>query len=421
MGFALPAPAQDRPVEVKLEFSDDGFVAELQLPRDAPVWAFSLSDLAWQTGKSWRAGHWQVLTEGIRFERIGIYDALVSDSASVPRLVRLAAPPFFGELSGGYDQALQFSNGAVAVYGGHFRIFPMESREDLAVLDWPYVEELAIAHSAPGGEVRLGTERGETVYGDGDLYAVFGEAQTVRGEDYSAVLDAGMPSWLGQDIAVYLPQVFEQYTARLGPHAQKRPTAYAIWLGTASRYLRGTVTANIMVLRFSGEDLLEANPESKTEARHLVAHEAAHFWLGQTIRHERAGDLWMTESGAELLALRLTGAIDPDHARQAPTLATLRMPCAATLQGPSLDTAGFSRVCGLLLLLLVEKAGAQHGRDFFDFVATLVARGDDRISPAEWLDAARDFGVSEAHVAIMRRMIVGEMDDGEDALAALLD
>ncbi len=43
----------------------------------------------------------------------------------------------------------------------------------------------------------------------------------------------------------------------------------------------------------------------------FAAHEGAHFWLGQAVSYVRPQESWITEGGADLLAYRAVGAIDP--------------------------------------------------------------------------------------------------------------
>ena len=56
--------------------------------------------------------------------------------------------------------------------------------------------------------------------------------------------------------------------------------------------------------------MVKETPERRAEDLWFVAHEAAHFWLGQTIGYEYARDAWITEGGADLLAIRVIAALE---------------------------------------------------------------------------------------------------------------
>ena len=121
-----------------------------------------------------------------------------------------------------------------------------------------------------------------------------------------------------------------------------------------------------------------------------MAHEAAHFWLGQAVRYETPADSWITEGGAELLAFRASGAGDPSYDVKA-RLRRAREECvpflahggiASAYQRPDDFRAYYA--CGAIIALAAEKAS---GGDFADFVRTLLERNraDGVVTRAEWL------------------------------------
>jgi hypothetical protein len=55
------------------------------------------------------------------------------------------------------------------------------------------------------------------------------------------------------------------------------------WMGpTAGKVsMGGSVLPGLVTMTFEGEGVLEERPEMRNQARWFIAHESAHFWLGQ--------------------------------------------------------------------------------------------------------------------------------------------
>jgi aminopeptidase N len=75
----------------------------------------------------------------------------------------------------------------------------------------------------------------------------------------------------------------------------------------------GSVLPSLVVMRFEGAGVLSESPALRNQARWFIAHEAAHFWLGQAVSYEFSRDAWITEGGADLLAVRTVAALDPSY------------------------------------------------------------------------------------------------------------
>ena len=87
----------------------------LVLLEKAPVWAFAKSILPRESKQSWRIGSVTVETPGVKLQRIGHYDALVSAKGPLPKHVRLRFTPFVEDIEAGYDAALALADGSVAL------------------------------------------------------------------------------------------------------------------------------------------------------------------------------------------------------------------------------------------------------------------------------------------------------------------
>jgi hypothetical protein len=75
----------------------------------------------------------------------------------------------------------------------------------------------------------------------------------------------------------------------------------------------GSALHALIVMTYEGSGVLQESTEQRLRGLFFVAHEAAHFWLGQTVSYQYARDAWITEGGADLLAIRAVAEADPDY------------------------------------------------------------------------------------------------------------
>ena len=161
--------------------------------------------------------------------------------------------------------------------------------------------------------------------------------------------------------------------------------------------------------------MVEPSARVSTTARWFIGHESAHFWLGQVVRYERASDAWITEGGADLMAIRALKAIDPAYDAQA-ALQKEVDDCIRLAVQPVVEAAerGEHRAhyaCGAVFAMVAE--GAQRratGGDWFDFLKPLIdaSREDGVLTRDEWLDALD----AVSGDASLRRDIETLLDEG---------
>ena len=139
--------------------------------------------------------------------------------------------------------------------------------------------------------------------------------------------------------------------------------------------------------------MLNPDAEALTRAHWFIGHEGAHFWLGQAVRYEYARDMWITEGGADLMAVRALKALNPAYDARA-ELQTEVDDCVRLTQGRSIVTAadrGEHRAhyaCGAVFAMAAEGAQtARTGGDWFDFIKPLLAQPDGVLTREEWLSA----------------------------------
>ena len=388
---------------VEVTRDGDRWTADYRFGQDAPIWAFSRSELIQEVRLPWRLKQWRVETPGVVLERWGAFDVLRStDGGPAPREVRIGFTPAHAQIEGGYE-TLVFTTGAVALPTRQFDIFPVASEAALAAIpeDLNGVE----VGSAPvvtwrdaAGPVLLGGERLErAVTDDGNGYVLFGQVEQVEGERLTTIMDPALPPWIGEQVGGFAPRVGQWYTRRLGPGQTDRPTVMISWNGPTEQMtsMGGSVMPGLITMSFEGAGVLNPTSEMLTVSRWFIGHESAHFWLGQTVRYEYARDAWITEGGADLMAVRALKALDPAYDDRA-ALQKEVDDCAELARGRSVTTAaqrGEQRAfyaCGAVFAMAAEGAQRQvTGGDWLDFLKPLIDdnRRDGVLSREEWLDA----------------------------------
>jgi hypothetical protein len=401
---SIPAVPGRQPAASEVTVRRDGqrWTADYRLGGRSPVWLFVKSVLPRERRTSWRLGSVKVLTPGVRLERLGNYDALVATSGTVPARVRVQFTPFSEDIEAGYDAALTFSDGSVALYGDQFWITPAKSVAEVRALgpseDGPDGQSFRTRMNfidRAGPVLAHGRRVARAEMDDGATYVLFGPATPVVGPAMTTLMDPAVPAWISGYLNGEMPKVLGRYQRELGPSPVGQPTLMVTWGGTLPNQpdqasLSGSVLPGLVVMTFAGARLQQPSDKAAQYARWFISHEAAHFWLGQAVSYATPAESWITEGGAELLAFRATAAADPKfdvHKR----LAEARAECAPFLRNGGI-AAAYRRAadfrayyaCGALIALAAEKAS---GGDFPAFVRGLIAGpgADGEVTRAEWL------------------------------------
>ena len=410
----------------------DRWQAVLSFPEQAPIWAFERSALQRVSETSWRPESWQVITPGVKLERIGDFDALVAQSGELPDQVEVAFIPKATDLLADYDPALIFSNGSLALYSGHFSAFPVASRSELETLPRPKDYPARVTMRDVGAQVLHNGERYDNVSLSGSgQYVIFGAVDIVDAGGVTTILDPGLPLWLSQGMSEFSAVTFGYYQSRLGDHTEDQPLILASWRGPTPEMISfgGSVTRNMIAMQLEGIGLANPEPRAMERAQWFVGHEDAHFWLGQTVGYQNRRDMWITEGAADLMAYRLmlTRDLLPESEIYG-MVAEARDDCAALLANGGVYSAAerlehrAHYACGMVFALAVEQAGAPRGEDGFDFFSIFMERyRGGQIGTNEWLAAAREFGLSESKENLISSLLNEGAQDGEAAMAALLD
>jgi hypothetical protein len=429
----LASPAAARPVEVTVTRAGDAFIAEFDLPRNAPAWGFFRSSVAEKDGKSWRVQSWQVLTPGVDLLRRGKFDALVSrNGRPVPNRVRVRVTPFTGDLVSNYVPALRLGGESVALFDGHFAVFSVRESGALDRLPVSF-DPVRQGVGDTGTSVRF-RGRGLRLAGDVDgyragnsegTYGLFDVPGGVVRNGIASVIDSDLPQWIADDLISYSPRVMETLASGLGPAGVTEPTILAAWEGgdREGASMNGGSLKGLILMRFEGKSALKRLPALTDLAHWFIAHEASHFWLGQSVHYGTQRDSWVMEGGADLLAIRTVQKLDPGFDARAKLNEELRE-CAGLADAPVATAIerGEHRAyyaCGAIFALVAEKA---NGGDFFDFTRRLVDsnRADRELTGDEWLAALGRLTQPRRSAGIIRGMVEHGSRDPKGTLALLL-
>lgn len=434
-----PSPPPEATVSARVERAADGFVVRLNLDRDAPVWAFSRSALARETRRPWRPEQWRVVTPGVTLSRAGDYDVLSAvGGGSVPRGVEIVMRPVSVDLEADYDPALTFSDGTVAFYSEQFNLIPLSSLD--AARDLPRDLNGVELEGGPthvtwrdtaGPVLFQGRRLDEAAASDANTYVLFGPGEVVEGQGVTTVIDPGLPAWLGQELSAFTPRVMAYYRQRLGPAGVEAPTLFVAWTGPREGVtsMGGSVLPGLIVMSFEGAGVLRPSPPVLQRARWFIGHEAAHFWLGSDgLKYAFAREAWITEGGADLMAIRAMGAVEPSF----DMVAELQLEaddCVDLIRGRGVESAperGEHRAqyaCGALFWLTMEGYARRGGEgDMLDLVRRFGrANADDGVlSRQDWLAELTRLSGSPAAAERVSRMLDQGAERPAEALAALL-
>ena len=416
----------------------DGWTADYRLKHDARTWVFQRSSLDRITNGPWRPEAWDILTPGVSLKRVGAHDVLVADTGrTVPRRVRMRVRPYARDLLADYAPALTFTNGAHALFTGHFDIAPVNDGVDLRSV--AYLESNHLLGSganmtfrSPGRSVRVhgAVAKAAVIGSEEPTYVLFGAVPTLDGADAVTLLDPQLPRWLAGRIGAEIPSLFSFYADKLGPRSGAKPTIMASWAGATPnlRSMGGSVIGDIVVVRLEGSGVAEESDAIRRSVRQFLAHEGAHFWVGQTVRYESPRDGWLTEGAADLLAIRAIGTIDPQYDQMRELNALLGecidlLPEGPMTTAPERNKVRTNYACGTIMGLVAEASAKKSGGDFFTFWRTLIAanRVDQTVTMNEWLSHLSAVSGDRALARDVRKLLLEKTDEPAAALASLFD
>jgi hypothetical protein len=436
-GGIAEAAITDKPgiPQVRVEVSRRGDVwsAEYQFDRPVLAWVLPRSDRTANAGTPWREGSWTVETRGVKLARRGSYDVIEADRGEVPLRVRINFTPVAERLQADYAPALRFTDGSVALYAAQFDVFPMDSVAKVRALPDDLNNQMVPAAQAryvfvdSAGPVLLEGKRAAVAdTGDKDVYVLFGATRPIETPDMIGVLDPELPAWIKNSIATSVPALLSRYTQELGKLQGGKPTIMVSWSGPTPFLVSraGSALRGLIVMTYEGTGMLEETADQRAQGLWFIAHEAAHFWLGQTVSYQYARDSWITEGGADLLAIRAVAETDPTYDPRAELdraiedcISLTRRRGVASARDRNEHRAYYA--CGAVFGLVAE---AGSGRSFYKFARGLIDtnRTDGIVTRAEWL-AALDVATRKPDLSRdIARLLDKGVPDPDEFIAALL-
>lgn len=416
-------------METSVVKKGDRWTAEFTFHQRARAWAFRWSGVTDNGKKPWRPLSWSIETPGVMLERRGEYDVLISvNGKDVPRKVVVRFAPFARVLLGEYDPALRFSDGSIALFTQQFNAFPVNDVAKLSERTRTYdgIGVLTRFRDTAKPLLYLGQRReNATIIGDQGGYILFGPIQPVQTPTMSMIVDPQLPVWIGNTLRRTIPKVIDSYTAALGAPAGSRPTIMVSWAGAThnSRRMSGSVLPDLVTMTFEGDQLLSENNEARNYALWFIAHETAHFWLGNLVRDDGPNDSWIFEGGADLLAFRSVAAAEPSYNWRGEINRSIAE-CALLVKNRGVSSAWERKEmrtyysCGVVFGLVAENAS---GQSFAQFLKSLIdANRDDKIlTRAEWLAHLDKTSSNPALSQKIRMLLDKGSDDPQAAIAAL--
>ena len=401
---AGPVRAADFASDVRVTRDGDRWTADFHFTGRAAAWMFIRSELTREGERGWRAESWQVETAGVRLERHGHHDVLVADGGSpVPARVRISFTPAALDLDAGYDPALIFTDGSVALYTENFVAFPQSSAAavgqlplDLNGITFPEVDTHITYRDAAGPVLLAGRRLAAATVRDDEAdgtYVLFGPIEPIVTDAMAAIIDPQLPQWIRDALAHGVPDIFARYAAVLGPAPGPKPTIMVSWAGPTPGLVSmgGSALPGLITMAYEGAGVERETPVARGYGLWFIAHESAHFWLGNIVTYQYARDAWITEGGADLLAFRTVAAIDPGYDWRGALNESIR-DCVSLSANQGVGGAGERGeqrtyyACGAVFGLVAEAASR---RPFIEFVHRLIEdnRADGTVSRADWLAA----------------------------------
>lgn len=433
LALALHAPAAAEPVRVTVTRQGDSFVADFNLPADAPAWGFWRSSTAAADNQSWRARSWRILTPGVTLQRRGRQEAFVAaNGRSVPRRLRVRLTPYTGDLNSDYVPALRLGGNSVALFDGHFALYSVGDPAMLDTLPASFepgqakVGDYGTAVTFKGRNLRLaGDIDGYRIGRSSGTLGLFGVPRAIVQDNVATIIDSELPKWIADDIASFTPRVIQSLTSSLGPSGLTQPTVLAAWEGPRREgaSMNGGTLKGLILMRFEGQAALRDLPALRNMARWFIAHEASHFWLGQAVGYESARDSWIMEGGADLLAVRTVSRLDRGFDGRKVLNEALR-DCAALAVKPvatAVERSDYraNYACGAVFALAAERASKG---DFFAFTRALIDanRARKQVNSSAWLAALDARSRNPALSSRIRRLLDQGSSRPAQELAALL-
>lgn len=434
-----PTPQAAPPAaEVMVLREGETWHAEFTFNQPAPVWAFRHSALLREGRSPWRPGQLNILTPGVVLDHAGGRDVLrTEDGSAMPETVEAELFPASVGVEASYNPALVFTDGAVALFSDQFDMVPVASLEAASELPADFTQaglpdpDVRVTWRDTAGPVLLQGQRQDApATRSADTYVLFGTPPAEETERFAVIADAALPAHVRELILITTPQLLELYAARTALSPPVKPMILASWNGPTPelRSMGGSVMPGLIAVAFEGEGVVNPADDLSRMVKLFLAHEAAHFWMGQIASYGREADMWITEGGAELMAARALESIDPEFDVKGFLQAAVDDCATLSASGP-LATAGERGehrafyACGTVFAMVAEGfAGQSRQQGWLELSADLLRQNaeDKTITQEDWLAMLVDVSARPDIAAAMKDMVHEGTPAPEARLAEML-
>ena len=174
-------------------------------------------------------------------------------------------------------------------------------------------------------------------------------------------------------------------------------------------------------MNIKGSKVENVNDKILGNIQWFIAHEAAHFWLGQSLNYKKQGDTWFTEGGANFAAVSVVSAagsnfnVDKERLKYVDACRKDAMKGSIVSAQERQDFDIYYN-CGALFHMTANKLAQNKNMDWFAFIKKLIAaqsKTDSALSTKEWLAELRNIGASKTIISDMQNIYDGK--EGREA------
>ncbi len=406
---------QGPPIQLRVEHlkGEDAWVVRYRLPEPVTAVRFITNIHLFRKG-AWEVGPSDLsITHEDGYEVIRAAHGVPFDAFDVRFSSR------YGQLEKEYALNFSFTDGGTLLYTGHLDVAVEYKGQfvepGLELTFMPAVDE----HMVWNGRVFRKSFTATTHDLDFGTYVYFGQQGPLQSPHMLAIIDGGVPGWMRRKLNTHLPKLFAYYTEQTGIALAQKPAVYFSFdPGTKHtwNYAGGTLPGLIQ-LSVQGQGWREEAEEPLAEFLIFVAHEAAHLWNSQLVRHEEGQAAWMHEGGADAFALRSLYALGVlDETGLYDRYSDALDECVDGLRNSRLIIArelGKSRNfyhCGSTIGLITESAIQQKhpDLDLFDFWERLMEKGQangNRYTQAHYYETLDEMTGAGVTSGIIRSLI----------------
>ncbi len=427
--------SEDAPViSVTLQAREDGlWQVDYTFPAPQKIVIFSRSE------NEYRAKTWKSLTSNVQLERIGGIDALVFKTPA--KTASFKIKPFTGKVRRDYTPFIPFSDGGMAVYTGQFNVLYAQDREDIVSLkgnirNWHGEQKLhtvKILSNMPminDGNVERGEALDPTVGTGEGRYIYVGQAEITQGQDFSGVVDPGLPQWLTERFDEDLIKIFGGYADLWGEGLPTKSTILFASRGFEATgfSMKGSALGNMLALQASGQSLRKPSASILQTLHWFFAHEIAHLFQAKNkMQLDNLDHAWVNEGAANTMTnhvlrhqcLANQAYINAQYHKEFEE-------CTQYLQTGKLTEAAkngqynIPYTCGDIIGQITD--GALKDHTIFDFWNVMLAGAQDEAtySVDDYFATMEKLGASKSIIDRLKKLTHEKVENPEGLLSSLM-